>query len=203
MLGVVIVLFGSLLTVSCSKETEQKSTESIFQVSSTKMLLDRNLIDQCLIDLARIVGEAQENAGFREILLSEAKLNIASESAVVYGRIKNKEIIGLGVSVGNYLAEVSSSLGFEYDSAFFNCTLVSNIPRLCFNLHYTSDSLEVDDIETWGEGIVFPAVLPFEEQEEFEIQGYGVDDHVFDVNNYDEPEDQMNFNGEVCSYYIA
>jgi hypothetical protein len=198
-----LLIIGGLVWVYACKKDEYSSRSPFGKSGFHARLTDESVIDPILDDLAKIIAIAQTNEEFRDILLDEAQLDVGLENLVLYFRIKDKVLPTSNIPVKKLFADISSQLNLSYDSAWFDCGIVQDLPQLNLNLVVTDDEIELLELEAWDLALVLAASSDFEAEGEYLQTAYDDDLVTYQVSNNTEPEDQYIMGGNACPRFIV
>lgn len=202
-LTLLLLVIVALIWVFGCKKDDFSSRTNLGSKGFQARLTNESTIDGILDDIAKIVAVAQANEEFREILLDEAQLNIGLENLILYFRIKDKVLPNANITVKGMFTDISSSLSLSYDSAWFNCGIVQDLPQLNFNLVVTDDEIEIEELETWGLSLVLGVTSDFEGEDDYLQTGYDYNLVDYQISNNVEPEEQYIMAGYPCPWYIV
>lgn len=189
---------GLVWNFACRKEESSTRTAG-FQMRLT----DETIIDPILDDISKIIAIAQTNSEFCDILLDEAQLDIGMENLVLYFRIKDKVLPTANIPVKKLFADISTSLSLSYDTAWFDCGIVQDLPQLNLILVVTDDEVELSELEIWGLSLVLASTSDFEAEGDHLQTAYDEDLVTYQVSNNIEPEDQAIMEGNTCPRFIV
>jgi hypothetical protein len=195
---ILLIMSGLVWNFACRKEESSTQTTG-FQMRLT----DETMIDPVLDDISKIIAIAQTNSEFCDILLDEAQLDIGMENLVLYFRIKDKVLPTANIPVKKLFADISTSLCLSYDTAWFDCGIVQDLPQLNIILVVTDDEVELSDLETWGLSLVLASTSDFEAEGDHLQTAYDEDLVTYQVSNNIEPEDQGIMEGNTCPRFIV